>query len=475
MIGKRIYFNAFHMNCVVHQSPGLWVHPDDQMHRYTDLRPWVELAKLLERGKFDALFLADVVGVYDVYRGNREAAVTQAAQIPVNDPMLLIPAMAYATEHLGFAFTSSVLQYHPFTFARLISTLDHLTKGRIAWNVVTSYLESAGRNFGRPGLPQHDERYEIADEYLEVCYKLWEASWADDAVIKDRQRGIYADPAKVQDIHHEGRYFTVHGCHLSEPSPQRTPVLYQAGASPRGRQFAAQHAECVFVIGPTPHVVSQYIHDTREKARQQGRKPEDILFLAYLKVITGDTEAAARRKYDEFFEQISYDGGLALLSGWTGIDFGQFAPDQPLEYIETNAIRTLVHGFTAADTSRKWTLRDLAKYVGIGGGGPVIVGTPEQLADTFQEWVQAGVDGFNLAYAITPRTFEDFVEGVVPVLQRRGLMQMDYQDGTLREKLFGRGHARSCAPHPAAQYQRTWADTIHGRRSDGLAAVPVVK
>lgn len=368
-MGKRIYFNAFHMNCVVHQSPGLWVHSDDKMHKYTDLDTWVELARLLERGKFDALFLADVIGVYDVYRGNRQAAVTQAAQIPVNDPMLLIPAMAYATEHLGFASTSSVLQIHPFTFARLISTLDHLTKGRIAWNIVTSYLESTGRSFGQPGLLQHDERYEMADEYLEVCYKLWEASWEDGAVIKDRQRGIYADPAKVWDVHHEGRYFKVHGCHLSEPSPQRTPVLSQAGASPRGRQFAARHAECVFVVGPNPHVVRQYIEDTREKARQQGRNPEDIVFFAYLKVITGDTEAAARRKYDEFFEQISYDGALALLSGWSGIDFGQFEPDQPLEYIETNAIQTIVHGFTAADPSRKWTMRDLAKYVGIGGGG----------------------------------------------------------------------------------------------------------
>jgi len=479
-MGKRIYFNAFHMNCVVHQSPGLWVHPDDQMQKYTDLGTWVELAKLLERGKFDALFLADVVGVYDVYRGNREAAVTQASQIPVNDPALLIPAMAYATEHLGFAFTSSVLQNHPFAFARSISTLDHLTKGRIAWNIVTSYLESAGRNFGRPGLQQHDERYDTADEYLEVCYKLWESSWEDGAVIKDRQRGLYADPAKVHDIHHEGQYFKVHGCHLSEPSPQRTPVLYQAGASPRGRQFAARHAECVFVLGANPQVVGQYIQDTREKAQQQGRNPEDIIFLAYVKAITGDTEAAARRKYDEFFEQISYDGGLALLSGWTGIDFGQFAPDQPLEYIETNAIRTIVHGFTEADPSRKWTLRDLAKYVGIGGAGPVLVGTPEQLADTFQEWVQAGVDGFNLAYAITPGTFVDFVEGVVPVLQQRGLMQTGYQEGTLREKLFGNGRARLRDPHPAAQHRRAWATTVNvGAQtpltSDAALSVPAAK
>lgn len=454
-MGKRIYFNAFHMNCVVHQSPGLWVHPGDQMHRYTELSTWVDLARLLERGKFDALFLADVIGVYDVYRGNREAAVTQAAQIPANDPVAVIPAMAYATEHLGFAFTSSVLQQHPFAFARLMSSLDHVTKGRIAWNIVTSYLESAGRNFGYAGLPPHDERYEMAEEYLEVCYRLWEGSWEDGAVLKDRRRGRYADPAKVHDVHHEGRYFRVHGCHLSEPSPQRTPVLYQAGASPRGLQFAARHAECVFVTGPTPQVVGQYIRDIRDQARRQGRNPADVLFFMYLKVITGDTEAAARRKYNEFFEQISYDGGLALLSGWAGIDFGQFAPDQPLEYIETNAIRTLVHAFTAADPARSWTVRDLAKFVGIGGGGPVLVGAPEQLADMFQGWIAAGVDGFNLAYAITPGTFEDFTEGVVPVLQRRGLMQTDYQEGTLREKLFGRGRARLCPPHPAVQYRRT--------------------
>lgn len=453
-MNKRIYLNAFHMNCVVHQSPGLWVHPDDKMHQYTDLGVWVDLAKLLERGKFDALFLADVVGVYDVYRCNREAAVSQATQIPVNDPMLLIPAMAYATQHLGFAFTSSMLQYPPFTFARLISTLDHLTKGRIAWNVVTSYLDSAARNYGQAGLSLHDERYEIADEYLAVCYKLWEASWAEDAVLRDRQRRMYTDPAKVRDIHHHGKYFTVDGCHLAEPSSQRTPLLYQAGASPRGREFAARHAECVFVVGSRPEIAAQYMKDIREKARQQGRNPAEILGFAYVKVITAGTETAARQKYDEFFEQISYDGGLALMSGWSGIDFGQFDPDQPLEYIETNAIRTLIHSFTEADPNRKWTMRDLAKYVGIGGAGPVLVGAPEQIADTLQEWVNAGVDGFNLAYAITPGSFEDFIEGVVPVLQRRGMMQQDYQEGTLREKLFGKGRARLQAPHPAALYRQ---------------------
>jgi FMN-dependent oxidoreductase (nitrilotriacetate monooxygenase family) len=399
--------------------------------------------------------LADVLGVYDVYRNTREAAVTQAAQIPANDPMVLVSAMAYATKHLGFAFTSSVLHSHPFPFARQISTLDHLTKGRIGWNVVTSYLESGARNVGKSGLPPHDERYAIADEYLDVCYKLWESSWEDGAVVKDRRRGIYADPTKVHEVRHEGRYFNVQGCHLAEPSPQRTPVLYQAGASPRGQQFAARHAECVFLTGPTPQVVGQLVKETRACASQYGRTPDDLLFFMYLKVITGDTETAARRKYDEFLEQVNYDGALALLSGWSGIDFSQLDPDQPLEYVETNAVRTLFQSFAQADPSRRWTTRDLARFVGIGGGGPVLVGTPEQLVGMLMEWINVGVDGFNLAYAITPGTFTDFIDGVVPVLQQRGLMQHEYNEGTFREKLFGQGRARLQEPHPAVRYRRS--------------------
>ncbi len=451
-MGKRIYFNAFHMNCVVHHSAGLWVHPDDKMHKYTDLASWVELARVLERGKFDALFLADVVGVYDVYRGNRDAAVWAGAQVPVNDPTLLIPTMAHHTEHLGFAFTSSVAQEHPFIFAKKLSTLDHLTKGRVAWNIVTSYLESTGRNLGGEGLLPHDERYEYADEYLEVIYKLLEGSWKPGAVVKDRKTGQYADPARVRDIAHFGKYFKVPGCHLSEPSPQRTPVLYQAGASPRGRAFAAKHAEAVFVLGPTPNVVGQYIKDTRQLANAQGRNGDNLLFFAFVKVIAGSTDELARKKYDEYSHYINYDGALALLGGWTGIDFSKYSPDQALQYVETNAIRSIVHGFTEADPTRRWTMRDLATYVGIGGAGPVLVGSYERIADTLEEWVRAGADGFNLAYGITPGSFEDFVGGVVPILQKRGLMQTEYEEGTLRQKLLG-GSAKLSDDHPGARYR----------------------
>ena len=455
-MSKRIYFNAFAMNCVVHQSPGLWVREDDHMVDYKSLKHWVDYAKLVERGCFDAIFLADVVGTYDVYGGNRDAALINAAQMPVNDPMLLIPAMAAATEHLGFGFTSSFLQYPPFTFARLITTLDHLSGGRVAWNIVTSYLQSTARSYGLGSLPEHDVRYEMADEYCRLCYRLWEDSWADDAVLADKQRGIYADPARVRDVDHDGKYFKLHGCHIAEPSPQRTPVLFQAGSSERGTNFAAQHAECVFVIGSSPKVAGDYSQAIRRKMAGVGRRPEDVLCFAYMKVVTGGTEAEARAKYDEYFAQVSHDGALALLCGWSGIDLSKVDPDKPIEYIETNAVRTFLHSFTAADPNRRWTMRDIARYVGIGGAGPVLVGAPEQIATQLEDWIAAGVDGFNLAHATLPASLEDFIDGVVPVLQKRGRMQSAYREGSLREKLFAGRPARVQLPHPAAACRRPW-------------------
>jgi len=451
-----MYFNAFHMNCVVHQSPGLWVRDDDNMVNYTDLNQWIEFAKLVEKGKFDAIFLADVIGTYDVYGGTRDAAIRTAAQTPVNDPMLLIPAMASVTENIGFGFTSSIIQYHPFVFARLITTLDHLTKGRVAWNIVTSYLESAAKNFGLPGLPEHDTRYDMAEEYCEVCYRLWEDSWAEDAVVRDRTNGIYADPTKVRDIEHDGHFYKVDGCHVSEPSPQRTPVLFQAGSSSRGTDFAAKHAECVFVIGSQPHVDGQYCTTIREKMKKHGRDPEDLLVFAYMKVITGSTEEEAQRKYNEYFEQVSYEGAMALLCGWSGIDLSEYDPDMPVEFIKTNAIRTFLHSFTLGDPNREWTMRDIANYVGIGGAGPVVVGTPEQVCDQLEDWIDEGVDGFNLAYATLPGSFEDFIDGVMPELQKRGRVQPEYGEGTLREKLFPHRDVRMQAPHPAAICRRPW-------------------
>lgn len=459
-MSREIRLNAFDMNCVGHQSPGLWRHPRDQSWKYKDLDYWVHLAKTLERGKFDGLFLADVLGVYDVLNGNVDAALRHSAQVPVNDPLQLVPTMAYATEHLGFGLTASLSFEHPYTFARRISTLDHLTKGRVGWNIVTSYLNSGAQNIGQANQTNHDDRYDLAEEYLEVCYKLWEGSWEEDAVVRDRESGIFTHPEKVHPIHHAGKHFTVPGIHLSEPSPQRTPVLYQAGASSRGKDFAGAHAECIFVAAPSKPVLKRYVANVREAAEKAGRDPRKILAFNLQTVILGETDAEAKKKFDDYRKYVSYEGAQALISGWTGIDFGQFAPDEPLRHRYTNAVQSAVETFTTIDPDKVWTVREMADWVGIGGFGPVFVGSPSTVADLLQEWVEdTDVDGFNLAYAVTPESFEDAVDLLVPELQKRGVYKKDYAKGTLREKLFGQG-PRLAAPHPGAAYRhqaQEWA------------------
>jgi FMN-dependent oxidoreductase (nitrilotriacetate monooxygenase family) len=450
---REIRFNAFDMNCVGHQSPGLWAHPRDRSSEYKDLEYWVELAQILERGKFDGLFIADVLGVYDVYNANLDAALRHSTQIPVNDPLQLVPAMALVTKHLGFGQTASLSFEHPYTFARRLSTLDHLTKGRAGWNIVTSYLDSGAKNIGLTGQSAHDDRYDVADEYLEVCYKLWEGSWEDDAILRDRTRRIFTDPTKVHPIRHDGRYFKVPGVHLSEPSPQRTPVLYQAGASSRGRRFAGEHAECVFIATPSKSVLKKAVGGIRESVAAAGRDPRSVLIFNLQTVIVDETDAKAEAKYEDYKQYINLDGALALGSGWMGIDFGRYKPDEPLRHIETNAVQSSVEAFSSADPNKVWTVRELAEWIGIGGLGPLFVGGPQTTADLIEEWVEdTDVDGFNLAYAVTHETFSDIAEHLVPELQKRGRYKRDYAPGTLREKLFGAG-PRLPETHVGARYR----------------------
>jgi len=450
-MAKRMLMNAFSMNCVSHIQQGLWVRDDTRQLEYNQLDPWVELAQILEKGCFDALFLADVIGVYDSYRGGPETSIIEGMQTPVNDPAMLVSAMAYSTENLGFAFTSSVLQSHPFAFARQMSTLDHLTRGRVAWNIVTSYLPNAGLNFGLDGLPSHDERYDLADEYLDVVYKLWEASWEDDAVLRDTELGIYADPAKVHPINHVGKHFNVAGPHLSEPSPQRTPLLFQAGSSTRGRRFAAKHAECMFIVDSRRSLTgaASVISDVRSQAVRNGRRSEDIQFFQGLSPVVGGTETEAKAKEAEYLEQFSTEGALAHLSGSIGIDLSAIDLDQPLKSIDTRAIRGMVKGLIESTPDQTQTFRDLIRT---RNAGQFLTGSPEQIADALQDWQKAGVDGFNLIYSVTPGTFVDFIEAVVPILQKRGLMQKEYAPGPLREKIFGYG--RLPARHPAAGFRQ---------------------
>jgi FMN-dependent oxidoreductase (nitrilotriacetate monooxygenase family) len=432
-MSKQIRFNAFQMNTVSHQSPGLWTHPRDNGHRYTDPDHWTELARLLEAGRFDAIFLADVLGAYDVYEGSADAALRHAVQAPLNDPLALIPLMSQVTTHLGFGVTCALTYEHPYTFARRISTLDHLTRGRIGWNIVTGYLDSAARNLGLDRQLSHDERYDLADEYMEVVHKLWEQSWEDGAVVNDKERGVYADPAKIHPINHEGKYYKVPGFHLCEPSPQRTPVLYQAGTSPRGTAFAARHAECTFVSGPSKKVVKKYVDDLRAAGSER------LLIYAQALIITAPTEAEAHAKHAEYRRHIDIEAALALLSGWTGVDFSKFALDATIEYIDSDAGRSALASFSQADPSRKWTVREAAEFIGLGGRGPVLVGDPGQVADQLAAWQdETGIDGFNLAFAVAHESMRDVVELIVPELQKRDRYRKEYTPGTLREKLFGR-------------------------------------
>ena len=451
---RPIRLNAFDMNCVGHIQHGMWSHPRDRSMDYTELNHWVSLAQTLEEGLFDGLFLADILGVYDVFQNAPDASIRNAVQIPVNDPLLLVPAMAYATQHLGFGVTCNLTYEPPYIFARRMSTLDHLTKGRIGWNIVTGYLDSAARGMGLAEQPEHDSRYEVADEYMQVVYRLWEGSWEDGAVLRDRDGRRYADPARVHPVRHEGRHYRVDAIHLSEPSPQRTPVLYQAGASARGREFAAAHAECVFVNGQFRHNVRDIVADIRARAKGFGRDPRDILVFVGASVVVAPTEAEARDRLAEYRAYASSEGALAHYSATVGLDFSRFGPDEPIRFVKTNAMASGLEAITVRSPDTEWTPRKLLEMMVLGSRQAPIVGSPGRVADELQAWVEeADVDGFNLSRTVMPECVEDFVRLVVPELQSRGVMKRAYAPGALRQKLFGAG-ARLPGRHPAARFRR---------------------
>ncbi|AJX35575.1 LLM class flavin-dependent oxidoreductase [Burkholderia oklahomensis] len=454
MANKKILLNAFNMNCVGHINHGLWTHPRDRSAHYTDLDYWADLARTLERGKFDGIFLADIVGVYDVYGGSPDVALREAVQVPVNDPLLLVPAMAQVTRHLGFGVTANLTYEPPYLFARRMSTLDHLTKGRVGWNIVTGYLDSAARGMGLAKQIGHDDRYARADDYMDVVYKLWERSWDDDAVLRDRDARVFAQPDKVRRVRHDGPYYSVDAVHLSEPSPQRTPVLYQAGSSARGVEFAAQHAECVFVNGQSKAAARSAVTDIRAAAARIGRDPESIKIFAGITVVTAESERLAREKFDEYRRYANPEAGLAHFASSTGIDFARFGLDEPIAHVKTDSIQSAVDAISKKSTSGAWTVRRMLEQMSIGGRYHPVVGSPSQVADELAAWIdETGVDGFNVTRTVMPESFEDFVDWVVPELQNRGLYKEDYDCApTLRAKLFG-GSGRLPDWHAGARHR----------------------
>ena len=330
---KEIRLNAFAMNCVAHQSPGLWTHPRDRTAEYNRLPYWIDLAKTLERGLFDGLFLADVLGVYDVYGGSPDAALAQRDADAGQRSADADPGDGGGDEasrlrrHLQSVLRAALPVRAPDVDARP----SDRGPDRLEHRHRLSRQRRARR--GQDKQTAHDDRYDIADEYMEVVYKLWEGSWEDDAALRDRARGIFADPAKVHRIDHEGDNYRLDAIHLSEPSPQRTPVLYQAGTSPRGRQFAAEHAECVFMSGPSAKIIAPRVAAIRELAAKAGRNPAEILMFSMFTVILGRTEAEAKAKYADYRSHINPEGALTLMSGWTGVDFSTYDLDQQVRHV----------------------------------------------------------------------------------------------------------------------------------------------
>jgi long-chain alkane monooxygenase len=449
---EPLLFSAFVMNTTSHIVQGTWRRPDAGQADFNSLEHWVELAKLLERGRFDTVFFADVIGLYGDYRGDYRKYVESGLQIPSNDPSVLLSALAYNTEHLGLAITASILQEHPFNFARRISTLDHLSGGRIAWNIVTSHLENSFRNFGYDTIVGHDDRYEWAEEYLDVVFKLWEGSWDEGALIQDRVSGVHADFDKVHKIDHVGARYRVEGPHLVSPTPQRTPLLFQAGSSPVGRQFAARNAEATFIISPNPAAAGELIADTRRRAVAAGRNAADLKFFPGLTFVIGSTEEEARRKEAELEEWVDLDAHIAHLSGGLGIDFGHHDLDAPVGEIETETTHSIVDMVRQSVQGREPVVRDLGRVL---AGSNRIVGTPEQIADALEVWRDAGVDGVNVVNSTLPGSYQEFIDHVTPVLQERGLQKREYSEGTLRKKLFGSDRLND--RHRAAGYRGAFA------------------
>lgn len=441
------------MCSVTHSHQGLWRHPRDRSFEYATLEYWTEFAQLLERGKFDGIFFADGTGIPSMYGGNPDGALRVGAMIPKNDPAFLVPAMAAATKHIGFGVTFNVNEEVPYILARKLSTLDHITRGRIGWNIVTGASGSAVKARGGQDTLGHDARYDMADEFMDIVYQLWERCWEDDAVVKDVERNLVIAPEKVHRIQCDGKYLKIDAVHIGEPSPQRTPVLFQAGGSPKGVDFASRHAECVFVNGATPELIAGSVQRIRAAAAAAGRDPQSVKAIVAMTVITGATDAEAKAKHEEYESYLDRQGSLVRLSSFIGADLSKLDMNAPIdESLSTgNGITSTAENLKRGSPGRKWTLADVANSLDPGGSHPVAAGGPETIADIFEQWANVGdVDGFNLAQTVKPECMADFVEFVVPELQRRGMYKTEYRDGTLREKMFA-GSARTASSHPRAK------------------------
>ena len=444
---RQLHLNAFLMTPGHHDAA--WRHPLSQPHRATDISYFEELARTAERGTFDSIFFADGLAIW-----NERAAGNVSGGL---EPLLVLAAVARATSRIGLIATVSTTFNEPFHLARKFASLDHISGGRAGWNIVTSGSVAEANNFNRDEHLEHRIRYERAAEFLKVVTALWD-SWADDAVLLDTERGVYADGAKVREIGHAGEHFKVRGPLNVQRSPQGWPVLVQAGSSESGRGFAARYAEAVFTAHQTLTDAQTFYDDLKQRALEYGRDPEAVKILPGIVPVIGATEAEARAREAELNALIRPEYALPQLAELLQVDVSELQLDRelPADLPDEDAIegaksrRTLV-----VDLGRRerLTVRQLIGRLGGGRGHLTFAGTPEQVADAIQLWWDNGAaDGFNIMPPVLPRGLTEFVDQVVPILQSRGLFRTEYEGRTLREHY---GLARPANPNTADRHSLT--------------------
>lgn len=417
---------------------GAWRYPSAAPD-FLDLRYYQRIARTLEDGRFDLMFFDDRLAMPSIYGGDPGEAVRTGARPIKLDLSTVLGVMAAATEHLGLGATYSTTYYPPFHVARTFATLDHLSGGRAAWNVVTSVNDSEAQNFGIEMHLGHDERYDRAEEFIEVVADLWD-SWEDDAIDPDRATGHFADPAKVHEIERAGEYFNVRGPLTVPRPPQGRPPIIQAGQSARGRKFAARWADLIFTGDPSRAIAAEHYADQKGLIAEEGRDPARIRVLPMAYTVVGETEAIAREKEAMLMEElVDPIASLALLSEVTNHDFSDMDLDDPVtdELIDNvSGVRGLVQGVKRHLGDETMTLRHLAGHRATLLQGPRFVGTGAQVAEEMSDWYESECcDGFVVAATHFPGAFEDFTRMVVPELQRRGRMRTEYEGTTLRENL----------------------------------------
>lgn len=390
---------------------------------------WEHIARTLERGCFDMMFFADAYSLHDAFGDSPDAAVRGAVQYPRMDPFTLVPALARATRHLGFGVTASTTFLPPYWVARHFASLDHVTEGRVGWNVVTSYSDAEARQFGLDTIPDHDQRYDRADEYVDLCRKLW-SSWEPDALVFDREANVFADPAKVHRVNHDGPWFKCLGPLHVPPSPQGHPVMIQAGSSPRGIRFAARHAEVHFAVPGRLEQMTEHRDRLDEALVAAGRDPGEVKVLWGVTPILGSSDGEALARQQEILDHASVEGALVQLSGHLNVDLSAWPADRPLEELEVSGVR----GFAGSRFKPGETLSDLAKRLGTGVGAHV-VGSPQTVADRLEEMYDAGRgDGFMFVTTTLPGSVDDLVDLLVVELQRRGRFRTGYSTTLLRDR-----------------------------------------